>query len=396
MGRYYSWLNTAVTILKQYKGAQPFAAFLKSFFAANKKYGSKDRKQISHLCYCYFRLGKMLPPNPGEDAVVQFNILAGLFLCSQEANDLLTALQPKWAAAITAAPSQKLELINADAAATLPPLTQIFPWQQALSEGMDAESFSESFLSQPNLFLRIRPGFETRVKDQFQESDLQHQSISNQSVALPNQTKLEELLHLNRQVVIQDYSSQQTAQLLQLVPAKPNIKVWDCCAASGGKSILAADTLGSMELTVSDIRESILSNCKNRLAEAGIKIQHAFTADLTNPASIKAKGTFDLLICDAPCSGSGTWARTPEQLFYFEEERIAHFQSLQQQMVRNVIPYIKKEGYLLYITCSVFRQENEAVARFAEMQGLEMLKMQLFKGWPLKADSMFAALFRKP
>ena len=91
MSRYHSYLNTAVTILTNYKGEEPFAGYIKKFFAANKKYGSKDRKSISHLCYCYFRTGKALPKLSVEDRIV-----AGLFLCSSEENEILAFLKPAW------------------------------------------------------------------------------------------------------------------------------------------------------------------------------------------------------------------------------------------------------------------------------------------------------------
>ena len=83
MSRYHSYLNSAKEILSAYKGEQPFGFFLKDFFARYKKYGSKDRKQISHLCYCYFRLGKAAMGLPVEE-----RILMGLFLCSNESNEI--------------------------------------------------------------------------------------------------------------------------------------------------------------------------------------------------------------------------------------------------------------------------------------------------------------------
>jgi len=62
--RYHSYLNTAKNIIENYKGEIPFAVFIKKYFSAKKKYGSKDRKQITALCYNYFRLGKALPQLP--------------------------------------------------------------------------------------------------------------------------------------------------------------------------------------------------------------------------------------------------------------------------------------------------------------------------------------------
>ncbi len=81
---FYSYLNSAIQILGAYHGEEPFALFLKKYFSQNNKYGSKDRKQISHLCYCYFRLGRSLLKISIEE-----RILIGLFLCSNEPKAVL-------------------------------------------------------------------------------------------------------------------------------------------------------------------------------------------------------------------------------------------------------------------------------------------------------------------
>ena len=176
-----------------------------------------------------------------------------------------------------------------------------------------------------------------------------------------------------------------------------NIKtVWDCCAASGGKSILANDVLGDIQLTVSDVRENILFNLKKRFVAAGINNYKSFIADLTNPKQPVSAESFDLIIADVPCSGSGTWSRTPEQLYYFEPAKIDEYAKLQKAILKNVINALKPGGYFLYITCSVFKKENEhAIDFLQENFNLKTLKMELLKGYELKADSMFAALLQK-
>jgi 16S rRNA (cytosine967-C5)-methyltransferase len=143
--KYFSHLNTAVQILQQYDGQQPFVYFIKQFFSADKKYGSKDRKNISQLCYAYFRLGKALPGLPIEE-----RILVGLHACLPASGELLEHLQP----------ANPVHL----------PVTDIFPWSAALSEGIDHPAFCFSFLTQPDLFLRLRPGKEQIVPSKLQEA----------------------------------------------------------------------------------------------------------------------------------------------------------------------------------------------------------------------------------
>src|SRR4029079_3316439 len=102
--RYYSYLNTASKIINTYKGDEPLSVYLKKFFSSDKRYGSKDRKLISHSCYCYFRLGKMATGLPADE-----RILLGLFLCTDEPGEMLAALKPGWIEHITNTTQNKIE-----------------------------------------------------------------------------------------------------------------------------------------------------------------------------------------------------------------------------------------------------------------------------------------------
>src|SRR4030095_7943197 len=133
--RAYSYLKSAIQILDEYRGEEPFASFLKKYFSQNKKYGSKDRKQVSHLCYCYLRLGKAL-----SDVKIEERILIGLFLCSGEPNEMLEQLKDEWNKKAASPLGEKLLIIN------YPLLIEnIFPWKGQLSSAIDHEKFCESF-----------------------------------------------------------------------------------------------------------------------------------------------------------------------------------------------------------------------------------------------------------
>ncbi len=392
----------------------PLSVFLRSFFAADKKYGSKDRKQVGHLCYCYYRTGKISPDGaPANAGALQARILAGLFLCSSQPDEMLRQLRPAWKESVHLSVEEKCAIINRSdhpvnnpAPAPHYSLLSVFPWKAALSEGMDHVGFCRSFFIQPDLFLRIRPGFTAIVKQKLDVAGIPYRLICENCIALDNAAKIDIVIEPDREAVIQDYSSQQVAEFLKPLQGDKALKVWDCCAASGGKSILAADLLKNMDLTVSDIRKSILINLEKRFAAAGIKAYTARVMDLTashslftihHSSSALHPSLFDLIICDAPCSGSGTWARTPEQLYFWKEENILHYTALQKKILANIIPFIKPGGYLLYITCSVFRQENEEMVNDMEKGlGLQPVKMEVLKGYDKKADTMFAALLTRP
>jgi len=404
----HSYLNSAVKIINDYAGEEPLSAFLKKYFLANKKFGSRDRKQVAHLCYCFFRLGKALTGIPVED-----RILIGLFLSSSESNNILQEIKPEWNSQVEAPISEKLSIIHARSGQSggnsSSVINHVFPWSGQLSEGVDHEKFCESFFVQPNLYLRIRPGHDQAVKDKLVSAGIGFIEIQPGCLSLPNATRIESIIDLDREAVVQDLSSQQIGKYLHLLPDSYRnaqclpmtigvpIAAWDCCAGSGGKSLLLHDVLPNLDLTVSDVRESILANLKKRFANAGITKYHSFIADLTNshsPFTIH-HSQFDLIICDAPCTGSGTWSRTPEQVYFFDEKKIHQYASLQRRIVTNVIPHLKPGGILVYITCSVFKNENERVVHFIQQQShMHLIEMKLLSGYENRADTMFVSIFR--
>src|SRR5690606_25062975 len=104
---------------------------------------------------------------------------------------------------------------------------------------------------------------------------------------------------------------------------------------------------------------------------------------------------FDGIICDVPCTGSGTWARTPESCFYFDQAAIAAYAKKQQAILRNAGRYLKPDGRIVYITCSVFRAENEDVIESITAEGgLRIASAGLINGLPTGADALFAAELR--
>jgi 16S rRNA (cytosine967-C5)-methyltransferase len=379
--------------LQQYSGDEPFSSFLRKFFAANKKYGSKDRKQISHLCYCCFRIGKMKMELPAEE-----RILTGLALCSDQPNEILQTLKADWNDKVSESLNEKLSLIQPESS-----FESIFPFTDQLSTGIEKDKFILSHLVQPDVFLRLRPTKEEIVKKKLPDAGIEFRIISDNRLALPNASKIDSVIQLDKEAVVQDYSSQRVGEYLQLavdrwrmtVHRRP-LTIWDCCAASGGKSIMLYDLYPEIELTVSDVRESILINLRKRFREAGITNYKSFVADLIASDFILRASGFVLIIADVPCSGSGTWSRTPEQLYYFDQKKINEYASLQKKIVSNVISHLQPGGYLLYVTCSVFKKENEDIVDFIQQNfPLKLIKMEVLKGYDKKADTMFATLLQK-
>jgi len=387
---FHRYLEYASAVLIKYKGEEPFHRYLKKYFSSNKKHGSRDRKIITSLCYNYFRLGfGVISPIAATE-----RLLLGIFLAENKSSLLPKLLKPELKEKIDLELSEKTELLkkvfNAE---------EIFPFKDELSNEIDFHKFSLSFLVQPKLFIRIRPGNRNAVFDKLKSANILFEEVNNTCLSFSNTEKITELISIDKEAVIQDCNSQRTGDLLTSYIKHPtsNISVWDCCAASGGKSILAYDLFKNIELTVSDIRTNILENLKGRFMKAGIKNYNSFVCDLSVSFPSKQPNLNpDIIIADVPCSGSGTWARSPEQLHFFSKKSIEKYVILQQNIVQHASGVLKPGGYFLYITCSVFKKENEENVAFIEKKlQLHLIKAGYLKGYEIHADTLFAALFQK-
>lgn len=385
----YSYISTATVIISGYTGDEPLSSFLRHFFAKDKKYGSRDRKAISHLCYCYFRLGNALNKLPAEERIIK-----ALFLCSSKSDPLLQQLDASLNEQVSLQPVEKMNIIG-----TTSLWQDIFPFHDHISGHIEKQQFITAHLVQPDLFLRIRPGYEEAVKRIVEEHELPAQFPSENTLQLPNSIDAAKYFQLNKQAVVQDRSSQQTgeffAKFLSSFRNKKELSILDACAASGGKTIMLYDLLnGEGDFTVNDVRSSIMYNLEQRFTEAGIKKYHPFISDMAKEHSFPPT-SFDIIIADVPCSGSGTWGRSPEHLAFFPENKLEEYVSLQKNIIKNLPALLTKNGLLFYITCSVYKEENELNVEFLKECGMELLEERYFTGYLNKADSMYGAVFMK-
>jgi 16S rRNA (cytosine967-C5)-methyltransferase len=388
MSRWHAYLNTGKKIIKEYDGRSPLSSWLKDFFRQHKQMGSQDRKIISQLVYSFYRLG-----HSASNLLTEDKLLYGLFICNSSSNELLANLKPGWNNNIHLSMKEKESLLLPEGFYWQP--NTIFPWQDELSDDMDKNAFNLSHLRQPDLFLRIRPQQENSIINKLNEAGILFMRLTGNCIALPNATKIDQVLNIDKEVVIQDYNSQRVGDFFNFASGT-SISLWDCCAGSGGKSIMAYDLHPDINLTVSDLRASIIRILIQRFQKAGINKYHSFVSDLTVSHRLLPVGQFEYIIADVPCSGSGTWSRTPEQLYFFEHKKIQYYSDLQRNIVSQVIPKLKDNGRLIYITCSVFAQENEIIVEFIKTNfGLQLEVMELLHGNEMKADSMFVAVFKK-
>lgn len=389
MSIYQHYLETATDLIQGYKADYPFHLYLKHFFSNHRKYGSRDRKLITSLCFNYFRLGHAFRTMP-----VRERIVAAYFVINAEASGFLEAVDSSLNEHSALSTPHKLKLLDVSSQAG-----DIFPFPWLLSEKLNAENYSNSMLQQPDVFLRARPKLEKKVEEMLSSLGWKYTRESHNCFRVESGLPVEKHFQLNKQLVVQDLNSQRIGALLKDVFLKHQFnpkQVWDCCAASGGKSIMLHDVFNGISITVSDIRQSILKNLETRFREAGIAARQQFIADLAIKGIKLPIKPFEFILADVPCSGSGTWARNPEQLYYFKEAIIGEYATKQKAIVLNALSYLNPGGWFAYVTCSVFKKENEEmVDLLLKDEQIALIHSELLDGTKQKSDSMFIAIFRR-
>ncbi|MBN1566762.1 MAG: 16S rRNA (cytosine(967)-C(5))-methyltransferase RsmB [Acidobacteria bacterium] len=156
---------------------------------------------------------------------------------------------------------------------------------------------------------------------------------------------------------IQDEASQLIPHLLNPLPGW---KIWDACAAPGGKSAILSMLCGKTGYVVaSDLKKMRIRRMRRLLKNGGTVNTHVLMADASRPAPFLK--SFDAVLADVPCSGLGTMRRNPEIKWQFRPESFAGLQEVQRGILHNTAQMVRIGGRLLYSTCSTEPEENEQV-----------------------------------
>lgn len=166
-----------------------------------------------------------------------------------------------------------------------------------------------------------------------------------------------------------------------LLPERHNLRVLDLCAAPGGKSTLLASLLGNDSLLVSNevirTRASILEENMTRWGYMNTWVTSNDARDLG-----KLHGYFDVVIVDAPCSGSGLFRKDVHALDEWSEANVQLCSERQQRILADIWPALKEDGLLIYATCSYSPQEDESILKWlSEEFTIAPMQMPLKEEW---------------
>ncbi|CUJ94888.1 Ribosomal RNA small subunit methyltransferase B [Ruegeria denitrificans] len=149
-------------------------------------------------------------------------------------------------------------------------------------------------------------------------------------------------------VELQDAASQAVVAALEL---RPEMRVLDFCAGGGGKSLALAAHQG-VKVIAHDVNASRMRDLPARAERAGVQVQIVSTDELPQ------QDPFDVVLADAPCSGSGSWRRAPAGKWALTEDRLQELTGIQSCILDQLKTLVAPGGVLAYATCSMLDDEN--------------------------------------
>ena len=154
-------------------------------------------------------------------------------------------------------------------------------------------------------------------------------------------------------------------EVVKLLDLKSGLKVWDACAAPGGKTALMAEMDSSLEILASDSSASRLEKMQDLMNRLGLKNIKTEVLDLAASFDTSLSSKFDRILLDVPCSNMGVIARRPESIYRLTPESINEIAELQYKILENASTALAPGGRIVYATCSPDPAETtRIIARF--------------------------------
>jgi len=350
-------LQAAIDVLDQIASSrQPADQVLRSWGAAHRYAGSKDRKAVAERVYLCLRQ----PPRMGEGG--RGRVLASLSLHDGLTQVDIADLFSGQGHAPTPLTPEEIAALNAPNLAALPSFIEA---QLRRGFGADWAAEAEALLSaRAPLDLRVNgvKGTIEQATKALAEAGLNAEPTPWSAFGLRLTASAVDLAPLDLfksgVIEVQDEGSQIAAWL---VGAERGETVIDYCAGGGGKTLALGQAMrGQGRLIACDLNPRRLDAIKPRLHRAGVYAEFRRVGPTGDPLD-DLRGQADRVLVDAPCSGSGTWRRRPEEAWRLNEAEVERLATLQLEILTRAADLVRPGGRLVYVTCSVLAAENGAV-----------------------------------
>jgi 16S rRNA (cytosine967-C5)-methyltransferase len=181
-------------------------------------------------------------------------------------------------------------------------------------------------------------------------------------------------------IEVQDEGSQLVALLSD---ARPGQRVIDFCAGAGGKTLaLAAAMANKGKLVAADVLKGRVERAATRLNRAGVhNVERRGLESERDPWVKRHAGTYERVLVDAPCSGTGTWRRNPDAKWRLTPKDIEELIELQRRILTSAARLVKPGGRLIYATCSLLPRENQRQIEWFLGQAEEFSILPLTEVW---------------
>jgi 16S rRNA (cytosine967-C5)-methyltransferase len=333
-------LQAAIEILDEViasarENGPPADTLVTRYFKQRRYAGSKDRRAVRELVFRAIRRSAERPPN-GRSAVL------GLAEDEPALRELFG--QPR-------GPEPLSEHEETPAAAFVP------QWLQAELSPLVGPEEWPALLERAPVDLRVNIAKASRDELLSQFPDALPTPISPWGIRLPQDSRVEDHPAFAAGLVeVQDEGSQLIALACE---AKDGERVLDLCAGAGGKSLALAAVAPGAAILASDSNRARLAKLGPRADRAGAAIE----IRLLNPPKELSeltdwRGNADLVLVDAPCSGSGTWRRNPEGRWRLTPERLDRLVAAQERLLDLAAELVQPGGRLVYGVCSLLTREG--------------------------------------
>ena len=337
---------------------QPANEIINAYTRSRRYIGSKDRRNLTDLVWCYIRYRSRLTYQYPRAPVLE----------------KLIALQEN---AVPTVILNAPDFVNWEVPSWLPPLIP------------NASNELPALLETAPIVLRAN-GHRDKIRQLLADEGLETEptKLSPYGLILTRRTNIQNTsAYKNGQIEIQDEGSQCVALETGI---KAGDTVLDYCAGAGGKSLIFAQMMTNQgKIVAHDISDRSLSELKKRAIRAG-----ASCIQVQRPVQY---ALFDHVVTDVPCSGTGTWRRCPDMRWKLTEEQLKTRLQTQSDILDAACRYVKPNGKLSYMTCSLTDVENTVqIQKFIQRHpDFSLMRKRQFSPALTGTDGLFIAILKR-